>query len=279
MLIALDPRELEQRCLRHAGLLHPPGGIELDGKAQRVLPRDVQFHPVTDQPLHVDFMRVADGRAGHASRCRCASSNEEPVARPQARRRAQHRAPRDRGAAAGRRDPAARSSRPGRPRTSAIRSTSAQIELPAGVRPTITDRDFTVATIAAPTVRPRRTEARGGRRRAGAEGAAGAAPAAPAPRRGGRQKPAPRVRPPARHLPRGVTTRRCAASGSHGGTIGRHAALVGLGNPGPEHAGHRHNIGFMAVDAIAAATASARGAQRSRAELRKARSAARSPAR
>ncbi|MGE4351724.1 MAG: 50S ribosomal protein L25/general stress protein Ctc [Bdellovibrionales bacterium] len=33
--------------------------IELDGKKHRVLPRDVQFHPVTDRPLHVDFLRVS----------------------------------------------------------------------------------------------------------------------------------------------------------------------------------------------------------------------------
>ena len=33
--------------------------IEVNGKMHRVLPRDVQFHPVTDRPLHVDFLRVS----------------------------------------------------------------------------------------------------------------------------------------------------------------------------------------------------------------------------
>lgn len=33
--------------------------IEIDGKKHRTLPRDVQFHPVNDRPIHVDFLRVS----------------------------------------------------------------------------------------------------------------------------------------------------------------------------------------------------------------------------
>lgn len=33
--------------------------LAVDGKAHRALPRDVQYHPVTDRPIHVDFLRVA----------------------------------------------------------------------------------------------------------------------------------------------------------------------------------------------------------------------------
>jgi large subunit ribosomal protein L25 len=33
--------------------------IEVDGKSVRTLPKDVAFHPVTDRPLHVDFLRLA----------------------------------------------------------------------------------------------------------------------------------------------------------------------------------------------------------------------------
>jgi large subunit ribosomal protein L25 len=35
--------------------------IALDGATHRTLPRDVQFHPVNDRPLHVDFLRVSAG--------------------------------------------------------------------------------------------------------------------------------------------------------------------------------------------------------------------------
>jgi large subunit ribosomal protein L25 len=33
--------------------------ITVDGKTHRTLPRDVQFHPVSDRPIHVDFLRVS----------------------------------------------------------------------------------------------------------------------------------------------------------------------------------------------------------------------------
>ena len=33
--------------------------IEAGGEATRTLPKDVQFHPVTERPMHVDFLRIA----------------------------------------------------------------------------------------------------------------------------------------------------------------------------------------------------------------------------
>ena len=33
--------------------------IEVGGKSVRTLPKDVQFHPVSDLPLHVDFLRLS----------------------------------------------------------------------------------------------------------------------------------------------------------------------------------------------------------------------------
>ena len=34
--------------------------VELDGKKNRTLPKDVQFHPVSSRPVHVDFLRIGE---------------------------------------------------------------------------------------------------------------------------------------------------------------------------------------------------------------------------
>ena len=34
--------------------------IDVGGSQARTLPKDVQFHPVTDRPLHVDFLRISE---------------------------------------------------------------------------------------------------------------------------------------------------------------------------------------------------------------------------
>lgn len=55
--ISVDPRDVEKG-------LHKPGffttvfDLEVGGKKERALVKDVQFHPVTDAPMHVDMLRV-----------------------------------------------------------------------------------------------------------------------------------------------------------------------------------------------------------------------------
>jgi large subunit ribosomal protein L25 len=34
--------------------------VDIGGKANRTLPKDVQFHPVTSRPIHVDFLRIGE---------------------------------------------------------------------------------------------------------------------------------------------------------------------------------------------------------------------------
>ena len=41
--------------------------IELGGKQVRTLPKDVALHPVTDRPLHVDFLRLAKDAKIHVN--------------------------------------------------------------------------------------------------------------------------------------------------------------------------------------------------------------------
>lgn len=58
-LIALDPRVVNAQYQRSGFYTHI-FDITLDGKKpERAMARDVQLHPVSDQPLHVDFMRIS----------------------------------------------------------------------------------------------------------------------------------------------------------------------------------------------------------------------------
>ncbi|MFS0735755.1 50S ribosomal protein L25/general stress protein Ctc [Sphingomonas sp. 1P06PA] len=34
--------------------------IDIDGRKTRTLPKDVHFHPVSDRPIHVDFLRISE---------------------------------------------------------------------------------------------------------------------------------------------------------------------------------------------------------------------------
>jgi len=58
LAIHVEAKELS----RQLGLGHFMNSIvmiEVDGKTVRTLPKDVSFHPVSDRPLHVDFLRLA----------------------------------------------------------------------------------------------------------------------------------------------------------------------------------------------------------------------------
>jgi large subunit ribosomal protein L25 len=59
-LIALDPRAVMKE-LKRGGWRSRLFEIQLGEQKTRALMRDVQFHPVTDQPEHVDFQRLAPG--------------------------------------------------------------------------------------------------------------------------------------------------------------------------------------------------------------------------
>ena len=36
--------------------------IEIDGKKEKVLPREVAYHVVSEEPIHIDFMRILAGK-------------------------------------------------------------------------------------------------------------------------------------------------------------------------------------------------------------------------
>ena len=148
------PIILEQKILvRHlgtGGFFNTLFDIDINGELSRVLPRDVQLHPVTDVPEHVDFLRVSASTK---------ISVEVPVEFI-----GDDVSPGIKGGGVLNvvRYTVEVSCTPDLiPNNLVIDLSNSEIgdslhistvDLPEGVTPTISDRDFTIATIVAPTV-------------------------------------------------------------------------------------------------------------------------------
>ena len=151
VMITLDPRDL-QRELHSGGFFATLFDVSVNGAEERVLPRDLQFHPVTDRPLHVDFLRVS-GDTEVAVDVPVIFENEEDV--PGLKRGGMLNIVRHEVEVVCKADAI--------PHEFTIDLGALELDigdsvhasnlaLPPGVRLTITDRDFTIATIAAPTL-------------------------------------------------------------------------------------------------------------------------------
>jgi large subunit ribosomal protein L25 len=57
MMIAVEPKSVE-REMHKEGFFNHRVKIDVDGTTVDALPRDVQVDPVTDKPLHLDFLRI-----------------------------------------------------------------------------------------------------------------------------------------------------------------------------------------------------------------------------
>ena len=148
------PIVIEQKILvRHlstGGFFNTLFDIDVNGELNRVLPRDVQLHPVTDVPEHVDFLRVsATTKVSVEVPVEFIGDDVSPGIKSG-------------GVLNVVRYTVEVSCTPDLiPSNLLLDLSSAEIgdslhisavNLPEGVTPTISDRDFTIATIVAPTV-------------------------------------------------------------------------------------------------------------------------------
>ena len=149
VMISVEPRDL-QREMTAGNLFSTVYTLDVGGKNERVLPRDIQYHPVTDRAQHIDFLRVTSNTK-LAVKVPCNFINEDDS--PGLRRGGVLNVVRYAIEFICRVDEI--------PNEIDIDLSGLEIgegihismvTLPDGVEPTITDRDFTIATIAAPTV-------------------------------------------------------------------------------------------------------------------------------
>ena len=132
--------------------------LEIDGNTEKVLPKDVAYDPVSDEPLHIDFMRIVRGaRLILEIPVQFINLEKSPGLKKGGvlnivRRKVELKCPAE-----------------NIPNEIVVDLDNTEInsslkissvKLPESVIPTITDRDFVIATVVAPTilVEPEKTE-------------------------------------------------------------------------------------------------------------------------
>ncbi len=124
--------------------------LEIEGKKEKVLPREVAYHVVSEEPIHIDFMRVVAGKKIILEiPVKFINHPESPGLKRGGvlnivRRAVELKCPAEnipgdiiidlKGTDIG----------------TSLKISS--VKLPENVAPTITDRDFVIATVAAPTI-------------------------------------------------------------------------------------------------------------------------------
>ena len=124
--------------------------LDIDGNSEKALPREIAFDPVSDEPIHIDFMRVVKGsKVVLEIPVKFVNSEKSPGLKKGGvlnivRRKVELKCPTE-----------------NIPNEIIVDldnieiNTSLKIssvKLPEGVTPTITDRDFVIGTVVAPTV-------------------------------------------------------------------------------------------------------------------------------
>lgn len=149
--LSMDKKELTM-ALNNPGFFNTICEVTVGKENYRVLPKDVQLHPVSDQALHIDFLRIGKNTKLHVDIPVVFEGEEQ-----------------SRGLKAGgvlnivRHEVAVICNPDDLPEALILDVSNGEIgdslhvsaiTLPKGVELQITDRDFTIATIAAPSVMP-----------------------------------------------------------------------------------------------------------------------------
>jgi large subunit ribosomal protein L25 len=149
LMVAVPAKEVKRELQRNPRFFSALLDLDLAGERLRVLPREAQLHPVSDEPLHLDFIRAAAG--GRVVVEVPVVFRNEPASPGLkrggvlniVRREIELSCPVD-----------------GIPAEIVVDLTGvdigdsvhiSHIKLPEGVRPTITDRDFTICGVTPPT--------------------------------------------------------------------------------------------------------------------------------